>query len=53
MNVKGGTRMKVDKVRDIRRAYQNGYSVAEIALEFESKYQTVYSIVKRTSWKYV
>ena len=45
--------MGVEKARDIRIAYRNGFSVGEIAKEFEVKYQTVYSIVKRKTWKYV
>ena len=53
MRPTGSKQMSLDKVRDLRQAYRNGFTVGEISKEFEINYQTVYAVVNRKSFKYV
>lgn len=39
------------RVRHIRRAFENGVPVRELAKRFDLRFQTVYRVVKRQSWK--
>lgn len=49
----GSGNMSVEQARDIRTAWRNGYSCGEIAKEFNFHYQTVYSVIKRKTFKHI
>ena len=49
----GSGNMSVETARGIRTAWNNGFTCHEISKEFGIHYQTVYSVIKRKTFKYV